>query len=210
MNILDFEPLEREGEILPAVFQETERLFFGFYKDYQPSVKDLKVPVDIDTYEGQQAMKDYLEIRVVEEITELREALVEGHPVEHVHEEVGDSFNFLINAYVIYGWGAEEFTSVENLWRDFSHKEKIFNQEEIDVAMMKTVYQVGIACNKLKIRPWKKSQYLTDMFVFEERLRELFYSFINMVFTLGIDAETLWSIFSRKNQCNQFRLDTGY
>jgi hypothetical protein len=210
LNILDYEAKVHSKPILESVFEETSYLFFNFYKDYQPTVSGLIVPIDIDTYEGQLAMKDYLEIRVVEELMEMREAIVEGHVEEHVHEEIGDSFNFLINAYILYGWDASRFKPIEKLWEEWGPKYAKPTMEEIDLAMMEVIYYVGITCNKLKIRPWKKSQYLTDMLIFEQRFEQLFYSFMRLMFTLNISDETLWSIFSRKNQCNEFRINTGY
>jgi hypothetical protein len=215
MNILDFDAERHKDGVLPAVFKKTNQLFFDHYKEYQPSVKDIDVPIDIDTYEGQQAMKDFLQIRTVEELMEMREALMENHVEMHMHEEVGDSFNFLINSYILYGWDHNNFTPIEKLWDEFEEntytpldKEKF--RRLIDEKIIDVVYNIHLACNKLKIRQWKKSQYLTDMLIFEERYEQVFYSFINLIFTLNIDPELLWSIFSRKNQCNEFRLNTGY
>lgn len=210
LNILDYVAKKHTKPILESVFEETSYLFFNFYKDYQPTVQNLDVPIDIDTYDGQLAMKDYLEIRVVEELMEMREAIVEGHVEEHIHEEIGDSFNFLINAYILYGWGASRFKPIEKLWEEWQFKDQKKDVKEVDLAMIEVVYYVGITCNKLKIRPWKKSQYLTDTLIFEQRFEQLFYSFMKLMFTLGISDEMLWSIFSRKNQCNEFRIDTGY
>jgi len=219
LNILDFKAEELKGPILNKVFQVVEKLFFERYKDFQPSVKDLIIPIDIDTFEGQAAMKDYLEIRVVEELMEMREAIsdaVYGNGMnEHIYEEIGDSFNFLINSYILYGWSSDKFESVERLWQDFKSTNippngNMFKTPTIDSSTLEVVCDIGLACNKLKIRPWKKSQYLTDMLVFEERLEKIYYSFMTLVFHLNIHPDMLWSIFSRKNQCNEFRLDTGY
>jgi len=217
LNILDFKAEELKGPVLDKVFQVVERLFLERYKNFQPSVKDLDIPIDIDTFEGQAAIKDYLEIRVVEELMEMREAIndaVYGKGInEHIYEEVGDSFNFLINSYILYGWSFDKFKSVERLWQDFKSTNTIpsmIKSLTVDTAILEVVYDIGLTCNKLKIRPWKKSQYLTDMLVFEERLERIYYSFMTLVFHLNIHPEMLWSIFSRKNQCNEFRLDTGY
>lgn len=216
MNILDFKAEELNGPILDKAFKVVEKLFFERYKSFQPTVKDLPIPLDIDTFEGQTAMKDYLEIRVVEELMEMREAILSEDMKEHVHEEIGDSFNFLVNAYVLYGWNASKFTPIERLWQNFDLApgpvayDLIFDTPVVDKCILEVVYDIGRACNKLKIRPWKQSQYLTDMLVWEERLEKIFYSYMEMIFHLNIHPERLWSIFSRKNQCNEFRLDTGY
>lgn len=213
MNILDFKAEELTGPVLDKAFKIVEKLFLQRYKDYQPTVKDLSIPIDIDTFEGQVAMKDYLEIRVIEELMEMREALIsheeENEMYEHVYEEVGDAFNFLVNAYILYGWNSNRFRPIERLWNEY-HSNTSQNRKAIDLAILEVVYDVGLTCNKLKIRPWKKSQYLTDMLIFEERFERVYYSFMNLIFRLNIHPELLWSIFSRKNQCNEFRLDTGY
>jgi hypothetical protein len=212
LNILDFKAEELKGPVLEKSFALTNKLFLERYKSYQPTVRDLDVPLDIDTYEGQVAMKDYLEIRTVEELMEMREAMLNSDMVEHVHEEVGDSFNFLLNSFILYGWGADKFVPIERLWNDFNSVggPNLYRVGEIDKAILQVVYDIVIACNKLKIRPWKKSQYLTDILVWEERLEKVYYSYMNLIFNLNIHPEMLWSICSRKNQCNVFRIDTGY
>ena len=218
MNILDFKAEELKGPVLDKAFTVVKKLFLERYKVFQPIVKDLSIPIDVDTLEGQMAMKDYLEIRVVEELMEMREAILSDDIREHVHEEIGDSFNFLVNAYILYGWDASKFKPIERLWGDFADTmapgpvayDLIWDVGPVDKAILEVVYDIGRACNKLKIRPWKQSQYLTDMLVWEERLEKIYYSYVNMIFHLNIHPERLWSIFSRKNQCNEFRLDTGY
>ena len=206
MNILDFKADELKGPLLDKVFTVVERMFLDKYKSYQPTVKDLPIPLDIDTFEGQVAMKDYLEIRVIEELMEMKEAIENKDLIEHVYEEISDSFAFLVNAFILYGWKANKFLPVERLWQDLNGRPKIDN----DKAILQVVYDSCLACNKLKIRPWKKSQYLTDLLIFEERLEKVYYSYMELVFNMNIHPEMLWDIFHRKVLCNDFRIETGY
>lgn len=214
MNILDFKADDLTKPIMEQTFDVVKSLFFNRYKDYQPIIKDLKVPIDIDTYEGQAVMKDYLEIRVVEELMEMREAIKEKHRNEHVFEEIADSFNFLVNAYIIYGWDHTKFKTAEDLYKEYvtknANRSYLLVDTEIDIAILEVVYQIGIACNKLKIRPWKQSQYLTDALIFEERFEQIYYKFMDMLFVMGIRPELLWDVLSKKNKCNDFRISTGY
>lgn len=214
MNILDFKEKECNGSVLKAIFDETKRLN-SRYQEFVTDLKGLKIPINIDTFEGQKVMKHFLETCVVEELMEMREAIVEGDRIEHVYEEVGDSLNFLMTAYVIYGWDEKKFKTLEEIYGnriDVDIKDvKNLSLKYIDKCLIDIIYQLGITCNKLKIRPWKKSQYLTDVIVFEERFEKLFYDFFSLIFDpLYITPTQLWSIFSRKNQCNQFRINTGY
>jgi len=212
MNILDYKAEEYKGEITAAIFRKMKELFF-YYKEFEISIKDLDIPIDIDTFEGQQAMKDFLEIRVVEELMEMREAIIKNDCIEHVYEEVGDSLNFLISSYILYGWDQTKFKSLDRLWDEHLSDPVNYDKfkDKIDKLILEIVYQIGITCNKLKIRPWKKSQYLTDMLIFEERFELLFYKFFDLIFKgLLLSPNELWSIFSRKNQCNKFRINTGY
>jgi len=215
MNILDYKSENHDSDVLSALFKKIKELVY-FYKEFEVNIKDLSLPVDIDTFEGQQAMKDFLEIRVVEELMEMRQAVIENDRIEHVYEEVADSLNFLIASYVLYGWDETKFKNLDTL---YSEREKICfdlqNEEgsfvKLDRHIMNVVYQIGITCNKLKIRPWKKSQHLTDMLIFEERFEELFYRFFNLIFdAVHLSPEKLWDVFSKKVQCNKFRIDTGY
>ena len=208
MNILDYEAEEYTTEVTKAIFDKMSDLL-SYYKKFEVSIKDLSLPVDIDTFEGQTAMKDFLEIRTVEELMEMREAIIESDRIEHIYEEVGDALNFMIVSYIIYGWDERRFQSIYNLYKP--HSKRNIDRDIVDKLILEVVYQIGITCNKLKIRPWKKSQYLTDMLIFEERFECIFYRFFDLIFNgLHLTPNELWSIFSRKNQCNKFRINTGY
>ncbi len=41
-------------------------------------------------------------------------------------------------------------------------------------------------------------------------VESIYYSFAKLVFVLGLTPKDLWSVFSRKNQCNMFRIETNY
>jgi len=211
MNILDYQAEKYHGDVTAAIFEKMKALV-SYYKKFEVSIKDLDLPVDIDTFEGQQAMKDFLEIRVVEELMEMREAIIEGERIEHIYEEISDSLNFLISSYILYGWDFHKFKSLHELWVYTPiPKTIVTNLKILDPYIIDIIYQIGITCNKLKIRPWKKSQYLTDMLIFEERFEQVYYKFFNLIFRgIGLSPDDLWSVFSRKNQCNKFRIDTGY
>jgi hypothetical protein len=226
MNILDFKAEHIDGNILDNIFKKMNELFL-FYKKFEPGLKNLQVPVDIDTFEGQQALKDFLEIRVVEELIEMREAIKSRDRIDHVYEEASDSINFLITAYILYGWNETKFKTIEDLYHkhlftmlecnekmsSVSYSNDVFydfNELIVDQNILEVISNIGLTCNKMKLRPWKRSQYLCDILIFEERFEKIYYSFINLLFYLNIDPDKLWDIFSRKNQCNQFRLDTGY
>jgi hypothetical protein len=79
-----------------------------------------------------------------------------------------------------------------------------------DGHMWLLTYKIGMACNKLKNRPWKQQQYLVDLLIFEERLLEVWKTFWVLCDHFNISIKDLYSEWSKKYQVNEFRLRTKY
>ena len=98
----------------------------------------------------------------------------------------------------MYGWGADDI-SVDQTPMTFDFKRDT----------METIQWIGLAANCLKNREWRQSQYLVDLYVFEQRLRKAFNLYLNLLRTRLTDDEILdcWSL---KYQVNIFRIQTKY
>ena len=201
MNTENFKPFEYvsdEDSLKTIINLQTE--LANRYNTFEPNkIYDF----DINVYQDQQIFKDFLQIRFIEELTE---AMADTQNINHFKEEITDAFNFLVTAYSIYGWGNDlewHFdASVTPL--------EISNTSEIKELMWNIVQLVGNTCNHLKNRPWRQSQYLVDLYVFEKDLKEIWVYFNYVLSILGITPREIFEQWSLKYQVNKFRLDSNY
>lgn len=211
MNTNDFTPLEYET-IKPTpwsfMFREQEHIFRRYMITEGIPNWDAH-DFSIDCLEDQEIFKDFLMNRVVEEITEATVDL--DHP-DHFLEEIVDALNFLLEAYIIYGWNYSNLGAWTTAPDIFEEVIDYFRQEPDDLHQMcyRVVEAIGACTNLLKNRKWKSSQYLVDLLLFEERFKEVWTAFNVLCVMLGITEKRLFEVWSQKLQCNIFRLETRY
>lgn len=164
----------------------------------------------IDCADDQARFKDMLEIRFVEEITEASACLDEG--IEHFLEEITDSINFLLSAYIMAGYDPlrdlpeiQDFLSLSS-----NGVKKPGSIDEMAIPAYNLVHRVGWTCNLLKNRPWAQSNYLVDLLQFKERMTDLWIYFWTWIGSLGINKIMLFDLFERKVEVNRFRIKSGY
>ena len=85
-----------------------------------------------------------------------------------------------------------------------------FGQARIKDLTWRVVEELGEACNCLKQRPWKQSQVVTDQDHFYEELADAFHFFIELLLTVGIDADGCFDFYMRKSEVNKFRQRSNY
>ena len=199
MNTDNFTPFPYNKDTwLKETIQKQKELVFR-YNAFEPNkIKDF----DINTYVDQQIFKDYLQIRFTEELTE---ALTDTKNYTHFKEEMTDAFNFILSSYIISDY-EDYLTWEEDLNENFDIKDLPLLKEKFwDI-----VQKVGDVCNLLKNRPWRMSQYLVDLYVFEKRYKELWQEFNALCNFLNISQEEVFKYWSLKFQVNEFRLNTRY
>jgi hypothetical protein len=197
MNNEDFKPIEDLS--FEEIFRRQEEIFLKFMKIENYNKEWDSSNFDINVLEDQQLFKDFLEIRVVEELTE---STLAGDNDQHILEEIIDAFNFLIETYILYGWGYKDL----NDWNE----KILFDSKNIFECYYLVVESIGACCNLLKNRLWKESQYLVDLYQFEILFKEIWIKFNKLCNLLGIKKEELFKIWSLKYQVNKFRLETKY
>lgn len=188
MNIEDFTPILYDFNV---VFDKQKQLKFLF----EPSSKQVFENFDIDVYEDQEIFKRYC-WRITEE---LMESLEDKHNINHFKEEVIDGFNFLIELYLLYGWGFENLPIP-----------CVTFQGTIEDKILNIIYQLGVTANCLKNRQWRKSQYLVDLYIFEPRLKEIWSAYWGLFLTMGLTTEDVLKLWSLKYQVNLFRIKSNY
>jgi hypothetical protein len=75
---------------------------------------------------------------------------------------------------------------------------------------LRVIKSIGLTANLLKNRKWRQSQYLVDLLIFEKRFKEVWNWFEYLVYYSGITKEELFEEWSKKYQCNLFRIETNY
>lgn len=197
MNTLDFSPFKYNKDIwLQDIFDKHGSLV-KLYNQFEPNkINDF----DINIYKDQQIFKDFLQIRFIEELTEATEDIQNK---DHFAEELIDAFNFLIASYIIYGYSSKQLNM------DYSIID-LDSEDKIKLALYDIIQVVGNTCNCLKNRPWRKSQYLVDLYVFEKRYDNIWNKFYSFIRSLGFDEKYIYEQWSLKYQVNLFRLNTNY
>lgn len=216
MNNLDYTPLKNV----------TWKFVFEAQKEILQKYEKIDLAnFDINVGDDQNLFKDFLMLRFTEEISEASEELehyvqniVNPHDQRcaHFKEEIIDALNFLLEAYIIYGWD-ESKLDVNRIHPNFfnnriqdSAVERRQTERFVKAKLFDAISAAGLVCNVLKCRPWRQQQYLVDLMVFEDRFKKLWDVFMETTAAIGINQSELLDLWSLKYQCNKFRIDTGY
>lgn len=207
MNIEDFKPLNYSWD---EIFQLQKQLGFS----YIPELKEKSGDFDINIYDDQELFRTMC-WRITEELMEAQEAFNTGN-VPHLKEELIDALNFTIELYGLYGWTVHNnlgqthvvgyvLTQIGgiNIKNNVTYGNPVSQINHI-------VYTLGMAANCLKSRQWRKSQYMVDLYVFEERFRSLWRKFMQIFYELGMTDSDVRQLWSLKYQVNKFRLESNY
>ena len=84
------------------------------------------------------------------------------------------------------------------------------NTQMIALTMWGITYRLSLARNFLKNKPWKQTQMMTDMLKFQEEIMYAWIELMNLFDFVGMTPESIFTIYFKKNQINQFRLASKY
>lgn len=212
MNIQDFEAPQAEGNLLEHIFNRQKELIVKYHDiEAQSGIfnyQDGDVPVNIHTLSGQVRLKDFA-WRAMEEIAEA----LDGHSIEHQQEEISDALHFLTEMYLLAGYDSDFFGDLRDLYRRAGSEDYLRYPDvpSRSRAVTRFVYALGNAMNKLKNKPWKQSQMLTDVPAFEAYLLMSMLHFVEVAISFGIHSpEFLFDLYFRKSEVNKFRQRSGY
>lgn len=194
MNTKDYSELK--GVNLERIFHDQEKLMYL----YEPVLEDKVKNFDINIFEDQELIKGFLLQRVIEELVE---ACISFEKKDHFEEEVVDAFNFLVESYILYGYRSKDLDS----WID---EDRNLNYKDKKLSILQVIEQIGLTCNLLKNRPWRKSQYVVDLLVFEREFKKIWINFNSMCDSFNILKKDLIKLWSLKYQVNLFRLKSQY
>lgn len=208
MNTQNFKPMKYKGDdSWKFMFKAQEEIFHKYME--REKVDSRNLDFDINCYDDQKLIKDFLQIRFVEE---LNEATLDTDHYDHFEEEMIDALNFLMEAYIIYGW---KYGKELPIWIDCEAELETkdipwFKGEQFMAWFYQVIEKVGAACNLLKNRPWKHSQYLVDLELFEPLFRQIWEEFNTLCIRLDLSKQRLFEVWSQKYQVNKYRIETKY
>ena len=213
MNILNYDEIEITS--LKEVIEKQKEIMIAFEPDLEKRIKEF----DIDIPEDQMLLKDFLLTRVVEEITEASIALNKDH-YEHFKEEIVDVFNFLIEAAILLNKIKEPIEALDHYnytcperpdaFLEIQNNLKYSYIRNIRSKMFDLIEAIGDFTNKLKLRPWRESQYPVDILSLNECYKSIWNSFTILLEYGHISLEDLLKVWSRKYQVNKFRIESNY
>jgi dimeric dUTPase (all-alpha-NTP-PPase superfamily) len=205
MNIHDFNsPDEYPVDLLADIFAKQRELAEKYHPIEKANGFNVGEGIEVDLHNqfGQHRIKDFA-WRVTEELMEANEAWY-INDTDHCQEEVADALHFMVELCLICG-----MTSVEFDIHDIDDDETMVAQFPSQI--MGVVYNLGLACNCLKNKPWKQTQMLTDVTLFKKYIVRAFMQLMFSARSAGIkDAEAMYDLYFRKNKVNQFRQDSKY
>ena len=235
-NVLDFTCDSTPNDMIRDIFNHQHQLaekYIPIEKNNGLCLYD-QLPAEIDDAKAQARIKD-MSWRAIEEVAEAFEAL-DLMEYTHFYEEMADALHFLVEKYLLCnflpvkpGHFSEFFlsphvlgatTDVSKFFEDCSKYLAPISKEGtelppirramMDSQMAEFTKNCGLTCNCLKNKPWKQSQMLTDIPKFRHRLSLEFESFISLCAISGFTADSLYAMYIRKNQVNQFRQRSNY
>lgn len=228
MNTNDVRPFKYDENSFDLMFKKHYELFKEYMKTDRFEWSE--AGFDINVSDDQFMLKDMLQIRFIEELTEASVTLEEQ---EHTHylEEIVDAFNFLLAGYFIYGWTYKDLDEwVEAFGWDYNDPEDLkmadvdryknrldmcrtdkVSRLHLKACFYDVVEQTGRACNYLKnYRTWKSCQYLVDLKNFEREFKKIWNTFNELCNISCISRKLLFEIWSQKYQINKFRMESSY
>jgi dimeric dUTPase (all-alpha-NTP-PPase superfamily) len=124
--------------------------------------------------------------------------------VRHVFEELADALHFLTAVTLPF---INPFTIKMTLPLTYWLRGTRANLCE-DCADF--CFQIGLAANALKNKPWKVTQMPTDEAKFKELLLESWRKFWVIWYSLGCKLPDIYQLYHKKNLVNQFRQESRY
>ena len=71
-------------------------------------------------------------------------------------------------------------------------------------------YWLQIARNTLKNKPWKQTEMMTDLNQYEAAIANCTFAMFKFFAFSGFTAESIYTIYFKKNRVNQFRVESKY
>lgn len=207
MNITDINDTEIE---IPATEELMIEGIFNRQKELHEKYKHVELnnhlglglvqskEFSLDDKDWQYLIKDFA-WRVTEELTEALEAKLEDNKL-HCMEEIIDALHFYTELLIICGYKPSDI----NLY-------SAIEAEYFNSTILYPTYNLGLACNLLKNKPWKNTHLITDQKRFKEFLLKGYSDLIYCAIDHDLESIAgVYLVYMKKNLVNKFRIDSNY
>lgn len=221
VNVTDVKSVEKNfsinyDESLFEIFFAQKELLFKYKGIEYFNGKQLSEYIDekgklktIDSLESQEICKNFA-WRTTEEIAEGLDALILEDD-EHLKEELADGLHFITELLILNGFDSKTFKTGIIAMQESRILDEIEQGVELHAYALTTfLHNLGMAMNKLKQKPWKVSQTMTDKARYEAKLIDAYYKYLDLCFSFGLTFEELFNYYFKKNKVNNFRVDSKY
>ena len=188
-----------------------------------------KAPWHIDDRFVQWRIKDFM-FRFLEEITEAAEVrasiiMVNDSPlnwlevwdtepdIRHSFEEFSDGLHFLVEMTMICGVQTNSLGAICE--KHFGNKLvetgiSRYSNASLSIDIAEILFEIGLAANLLKNKPWKKCMMQTDIHRFRNHIIITWRKFIELWLNLGCERDFIYTIYMKKANVNSWRQITNY
>jgi len=186
-------------------------------KEYTKIENFPKYPLNLDIKENQNLLKDFIG-RVIEELAEAYEQVTETKDFKLFYEELADALHFLVETMIFTG-GLTDFVGpnmIDVIAENAKGVNGVIKSKDVEVRnlalwMWDVTYQLNLARNTLRNKPWKQTEVRTRKTQFVAYLRRAFSTLIfGMTNVVGLSKEEIFAEYYKKNQINQFRIKSKY
>lgn len=170
----------------------------------------LSVPVDIHSAVGQAAIKERA-WWFVEELAEALEALEDGMSIK-VLEEFSDAIHFLTEAMILSGIPYQT-DPIAGLLPRFWILPKPYLTKKVLMKLrtLSIITQLGMAMWQLRNKSWKRTQTLTDIPQYQEKMLRTWGGLMALLkIHWEMSREEITILYLRKATVNQFRIRSHY
>lgn len=198
-DINQFEQSEtlKDKDFIKQIFDKQKELI-----DKYKHIENIPDKINIDSAEHQKLLKEFT-FRGIEELAESYEAYLHNNK-EHMTEELSDAIHFFTEVLILAEIGPEDIVSID------SFEGKKLNIKEIKNDFWNITYKFAISCNKLKCKPWKQTQVLTDKEQYRRLLIEAYDYFMLILGEIGFSGKEILEIYNNKHLVNKFRIRSKY
>ena len=150
----------------------------------------------------------------VEEMGEAFDALNE-QSLSKFREELSDALHFLTELLILSGFEWEEINTelVPKDWIGKTAPVVGFYRSNVllKVRALAVIGELAMAMWHLRNKPWKRTQVLTDVDHYHQRLRVTYSGFLNLLMAhCDLTLEDVAILYLRKSEVNKFRMRSNY
>lgn len=185
-------------QILQTIFQHQTEVM-AKYKEIE-GLPD--APISLHTANGQRIIKDFA-WRTCEELSE---AWTDRYDTDKCGEELADALHFFVELLIFAGVTPEQIVEKHPEFPQCHLSGRI----DIQVPFWNVVAPLGMACNQLRNRPWKRTIVPTNEGEFRGRLVGTFAQLMALWADLGYTEAEMLLLYERKNEIVKQRQREGY